>query len=80
VIVQFPVAETRRPELIQTAANAGLADVDALQSQFERSVFGEKPRYLIPQFTIERESIAVLQIRDRGLIVQRRSAPRKPFE
>ena len=75
MIVQFPVAQSLRPELIQAVADAGLADVDALQPQFQSSVFGKKPRRLIPEFTIERVSVGVLEIRDLGLIVQPRGAP-----
>ena len=76
MIVPFPArflnAEPLRPEFIEGVADAGFARVDALQPQFQSSVLGEKIRHLIPELVIDRVSVGVLEIRDRGLIVQPR--------
>ena len=45
--------------------------VDALQPQLQSSVIGENIRRLIPEFAIDSISVAVLEIGDFGLIVQR---------
>ena len=75
MIVQFPVAEPLRPELIESVPDAGLAHVDALQPQLQSSVLGKKIRRLIPEFAIDSVSVSVLEIGDLGLIVQPRGAP-----
>ena len=75
MIVPFPVAESLRPELIESVPDAGLAHVDALQAHLHRSIVGKEPRHLIPEFAIDSVSVGVLEIGDLGLIVQPRGTP-----
>src|SRR6185369_9004934 len=48
VIVKLAIAKSLRSELLQAAADARLPDIDASQSQLQRSVFGKKTAHLIP--------------------------------
>jgi hypothetical protein len=75
VIVEFALTQSLRTESIETAPDAGLAHVDALQAQLQSSIVGKEHRHLIPEFAIDSVSVGIENIGDLGLIVQPGGTP-----
>ena len=60
VVVDLAVAQSRGAELLEPAANAVAADVDAALADLHRAAVGEEVRDVVPQLAIDVVAIRVL--------------------
>ena len=76
-IVELPLFQTLRAELVQRAPYAGFAGINALQTQFHGRVGGEQVRDVVPHLPVHVIPVDVLQILHFRFIVQDLCPPGK---